>query len=81
MNILRFLQDLHPSHQEITNVLRLLQDLHPSHQENKKFLSANLMDESKPIIALLPGSRIQEIKKMLPIFAQVARKFPNHQLH
>ena len=56
-----------------------LMDYIPSHQENKKFLSANLMDESKPIIALLPGSRIQEIKKMLPIFAQVARKFPNHQ--
>jgi len=56
-----------------------LMDYISSHQENKKFLSENLLDESKPIITLLPGSRIQEIKKMLPLFIQVAGKFPNHQ--
>ncbi|HTL09199.1 MAG TPA: lipid-A-disaccharide synthase [Chitinophagaceae bacterium] len=34
---------------------------------------------SKPIIALLPGSRQQEIIKKLPIMLSVAAKFPDHQ--
>ncbi len=34
----------------------------------------------KPIIALLPGSRKQEIKNLLPDMAKVATEFPTHQL-
>src|SRR5690349_7793154 len=34
---------------------------------------------SKSVIALLPGSRKQEIKKKLPIMLQVSRFFPDHQ--
>ena len=34
---------------------------------------------SKPIIALLPGSRSQEIKKKLPIMLSMVNKFPNYQ--
>lgn len=34
----------------------------------------------KPVIALLPGSRKQEIKTMLPIMLRAARKFPDYQL-
>jgi lipid-A-disaccharide synthase len=34
---------------------------------------------AKPIIALLPGSRKQEIMKKLPIMLEVAPKFPEHQ--
>lgn len=34
---------------------------------------------SKPIIALLPGSRKQEIKVKLPIMLQVVDRFPDHQ--
>jgi lipid-A-disaccharide synthase len=34
---------------------------------------------SKPIIAILPGSRKQEISKMLAIFTSVAADFPNYQ--
>lgn len=30
----------------------------------------------KPVVALLPGSRKQEIKRMLPLMAQVAKRFP-----
>jgi len=56
-----------------------LMDYMSKYQENKKFLSNNLLDESKPIIALMPGSRIQEIRKMLPIFVEVAAKIPDHQ--
>lgn len=33
----------------------------------------------KPVIALLPGSRKQEILKKLPIMLEIAPKFPNYQ--
>lgn len=32
----------------------------------------------RPLIALLPGSRTQEIKKMLPIMLETARNFPDY---
>lgn len=35
---------------------------------------------SKPIIALLPGSRKQEIRKMLPIMLEAGSRFENYQL-
>jgi lipid-A-disaccharide synthase len=34
---------------------------------------------NKPIIALLPGSRKQEIMKKLPVMLDVSRSFPDHQ--
>lgn len=34
--------------------------------------------KGKPIIALLPGSRKQEIIKKLPVMLEVSRRFPNH---
>ncbi len=34
---------------------------------------------TKPIIALLPGSRKQEIKKMIPVFKSVIPHFPNYE--
>jgi lipid-A-disaccharide synthase len=54
---------------------------HPLVEVIDKF---KMTDEStpktkKPIIALLPGSRKQEILKKLPIMLEVAPKFPNHQ--
>lgn len=33
----------------------------------------------RPLIALLPGSREQEIKRMLPVMMKVSRKFPRYQ--
>ncbi len=36
----------------------------------------NLSDD-KPIIALLPGSRKQELKKMLPLMVEAAKKYAN----
>jgi lipid-A-disaccharide synthase len=33
----------------------------------------------KPVIALLPGSRRQEILKKLPIMLEVSKRFPDHQ--
>ncbi|NML24046.1 lipid-A-disaccharide synthase [Pseudoflavitalea sp. G-6-1-2] len=37
-----------------------------------------IADTTKPIIAVLPGSRKQEILKKLPIMLEVAREFPDH---
>lgn len=34
----------------------------------------------KPIISVLPGSRTQEIKKILPIISELPEAFPNHQI-
>lgn len=42
------------------------------------FRAANHLDE-KPIIAILPGSRKQEISKMLPVMLSVADDFPGYQ--
>ncbi len=44
-----------------------------------KFLRENQLSE-KPIIALLPGSRKQEIKAMLPLMLKVARKMDGYQI-
>ena len=44
----------------------------------KKFKANNNLSES-PIIALLPGSRKQEISKMLPKMLSVVAHFPNYQ--
>jgi lipid-A-disaccharide synthase len=45
--------------------------------EKSKVKSEKLSE--KPIIALLPGSRKQEILKKLPVMLEVAPNFPNHQ--
>lgn len=47
-------------------------------QQNPKLLSISLQ-EDKPLVALLPGSRRQELEHALPIFGQLPEKFPNYQ--
>ncbi len=42
------------------------------------FLVRNKLD-SNPIVALLPGSRKQEVNKMLAIMLQVAERYPEYQ--
>ena len=42
------------------------------------FCKNNQLPE-KPIVALLPGSRKQEVNKMLPIFLSVVDRFPDYQ--
>ncbi|CAM3917961.1 lipid-A-disaccharide synthase [Mucilaginibacter galii] len=42
------------------------------------FLSANNLSD-KPIIALLPGSRKQEISRLLPEMTAVAKRYPQYQ--
>lgn len=56
----------------------------PSHEQlsslkpSSDFRTRNDLNEL-PIIALLPGSRLQEIKSSLHIFQQLESRFPNHQ--
>ncbi len=47
-------------------------------QTYREFISENGL-EDKPIVALLAGSRRQEIKLILPTLAQVATLFPDYQ--
>ena len=42
------------------------------------FLQENNLTQ-KPVIALLPGSRSQEIKLMLPVMTRLAKDFPEYQ--
>tara|TARA_R110000868_G_scaffold252529_6_gene509217 strand:+ start:13879 stop:15003 length:1125 start_codon:yes stop_codon:yes gene_type:complete len=46
---------------------------------DKKFREDNNLDLNKPIIALLPGSRKQEVQKMLTLMLSVTKSFPNYQ--
>ena len=41
------------------------------------FMERNHLGD-KPIIALLPGSRTQEIRRMLPVMAETAKAFPEY---
>jgi lipid-A-disaccharide synthase len=54
---------------------------HPLVEEIDSFLLQGKGDalSNKPIVALLPGSRKQEILKKLPIMLEVSRSFPDHQ--
>jgi lipid-A-disaccharide synthase len=47
-------------------------------QNNADFRNDNNLDD-KPIIAVLPGSRKQEIKAKLPIMLSMIQKFPEYQ--
>ncbi|MFC2490855.1 MAG: lipid-A-disaccharide synthase [Prevotella sp.] len=45
----------------------------------EQFCKANALQTDKPILALLAGSRRQEIKDNLPAMMQVAARFPQYQ--
>lgn len=46
-----------------------------AHQADTDFLAKNNLTPEKPLIALLPGSRKQEVKQLVPLMAQVAQTF------
>lgn len=73
----KFFEDKHQF--KVEYVGHPLIDYINNHQKNKVFLCSNLLEENKPLIALLPGSRVQEIKTMLPLFVKVATRFPSYQ--
>jgi lipid-A-disaccharide synthase len=50
------------------------------HQTYEEFCQENNLDSRKPIIALLAGSRLQEIKDNLPAMIEVAERFEDYQM-
>jgi lipid-A-disaccharide synthase len=48
------------------------------YKDSEAFQTANQLT-GRPIIALLPGSRKQEIKRMLPMMASLAKKIPGYE--
>lgn len=50
------------------------------HQTYEEFCRVNNLDSRKPIIALLAGSRLQEIKDNLPAMIEVAERFEDYQM-
>lgn len=49
-------------------------------QTYEEFCRENNLDSRKPIIALLAGSRLQEIKDNLPAMIEVAERFEDYQM-
>lgn len=49
-------------------------------ETKEEFCNRNNLDKSKPIIALLAGSRKQEIKDNLPMMIQTASQFADYQM-
>lgn len=63
---------------EVNYVGHPLLDVIAEHQANPNFrLEHELSD--LPIIALLPGSRVQEIKRILSVMLQMVERFPKYQ--
>jgi lipid-A-disaccharide synthase len=50
-----------------------------AHKSDRTFLKRNNFKENKIIIALLPGSRKQELVRILPVLTEVARNFTELQ--
>jgi lipid-A-disaccharide synthase len=48
------------------------------HQVNPHFKSLHSLDQ-RQVIALMPGSRVQEIERVLPVMLDLATKLPNYQ--
>ena len=49
-----------------------------THQPSNDFITKHSLTQ-KPIIAILPGSRKQEIQKILPVLVSVQKHFPNYK--
>ena len=49
-----------------------------SYKSNTSFFKENNIPSDKPVVAFLPGSRIQEVKTMLPIFLSIISSYPDY---
>lgn len=52
--------------------------LHFDAGEKEAFRKEHKLPSKKPIVALLPGSRTQEVKKMLDVMVATAKQFPEY---
>ncbi len=59
-------------------LLDAIEEQRDNSNERKEWLNKNNFGD-KPIIALLPGSRKQEIATMLPLMLSITNYFPGHQ--
>jgi lipid-A-disaccharide synthase len=50
-----------------------------AHHVNESFVVEHQLSTDRPIVALLPGSRKQELKGIIPLMASVVTAFPNYQ--
>jgi lipid-A-disaccharide synthase len=50
-----------------------------AHIPDEQFLTRYSFDSESPLVALLPGSRKQELKTIIPLMASVVKKFPTTQ--
>jgi lipid-A-disaccharide synthase len=48
-----------------------------AHVSDKDFIARHNLQKDTPLIALLPGSRKQELQRIIPLMAKVARKAPD----
>ena len=64
---------------EVDYVGHPLMEMVQGFQPDNDFFPKNNLDRKKSIIALLPGSRKQEIKRMLRMMLSVVEFFPTHQ--
>lgn len=71
ITILPFETDFFAKHQVKVNYVG-----NPLMDEVANFqLNATQIEQSKPVLALLPGSRKQELENMLPVMAEAAKRF------
>lgn len=77
--VLPFEQDFYQRFDvDVSFVGHPLLDINDDSMDLKSFLTQNNLPD-RPIIALLPGSRTQEIHSMLPIMLSTVEHFPDYQ--
>ena len=59
-------------------LLDSIEEKRKSFRSREEFMKANHLND-KPIVALLPGSRKQEIRILLPVMSKLVKKFPGYQ--
>lgn len=64
---------------EVVYVGNPLVDAITEFRETRDERSNGNIDEGKPIVAILPGSRRQEVRTKLPVMLEAAAKFENYQ--
>lgn len=81
--ILPFETDFYRKHKIEVNyvgnpLLDAINEFKKNAQSKTEFLNNNNLDE-RPVIAMLAGSRVQEIKNTLPVMVKASRGNPDHQ--
>lgn len=67
-----------PVHYVGNPLVETIRDAEKTFRPREKFVADNHLD-NRPIVALLPGSRVQEVKFMLPVMKRFAADFPDFQ--